>query len=266
MSSSPYQQIAAPMIPRSTAGWQRPAWQTELGKAITSPAELLERLDLDPGLLTDAELAGRAFPLCVPRGFVRRMERGNPDDPLLRQVLPQAVELTPQPTGFSSDPVGDLDAATHPGVLHKYHGRALVIATGACAIHCRYCFRRHFPYGKHTGADHAWSATLSHLRANATIDEVILSGGDPLLLADERLNALLRAIEAIPHVRRLRIHTRLPVVLPERVTPSLVQMLEETRFRNPVIVLHTNHANEIDAAVAHACSTLKTAGTVLLNQ
>ncbi len=249
------------MIPRSRAGWQ-----AELGRAVTSPAELLKILDLDAALLSPAVRAAQTFPLCVPRGFVQRMESGNPNDPLLRQVLPLGAELVPQPTTFSADPVGDLDAAARPGLLHKYHGRALLIATGACAIHCRYCFRRHFPYGDHTQGRLSWETGLAHVRADPSIHEVILSGGDPLLLDDGRLKGLVDAIGALPHVRRLRIHTRLPVVLPERVTPALAELLGQVRFNHPVIVLHVNHANEIDARVRHGCAILKAAGGTLLNQ
>jgi EF-P beta-lysylation protein EpmB len=252
------------MIPETSAIRQTPAWQQELACAISDPAELLAALHLDPAWLPAAQGAAQLFPLRVPRGFVARMRRGDPRDPLLRQVLPLAEEHLAAP-GFSTDPVGDLAAMASPGVLHKYQGRVLLTATGACAVHCRYCFRRHFPYTESSaGTDH-WQAALDYLAQEPSLREVILSGGDPLTLSERRLAEFIRAAAGIAHLERLRIHTRLPVVLPERITPELVHTLSSTRL-STVVVIHANHANEIDDAVIDALAPMRAAGVTLLNQ
>ncbi|MGA9421809.1 MAG: EF-P beta-lysylation protein EpmB, partial [Rhodanobacteraceae bacterium] len=209
-------------------------------------------------------IADARFPLRVPRGFIARMRHADANDPLLLQVLPRACEHDATP-GFMLDPVGDLDACGIDGMLQKYAGRALLIATGACAVHCRYCFRRHFPYAEQTAAVGQWQAALARLREDASIREVILSGGDPLSLATPKLAALTDALSAIPHVRRLRIHTRLPVVLPERVDRELLDWLAALPLQR-VVVLHVNHANEIDGSVERACQALRETGVTLLNQ
>ncbi len=239
-------------------------WQHAYAGAITRPEELLRRLDLPTTLLDGAIAGDRLFRLRVPESFLARMRPGDPRDPLLRQVLP-LMEEARQTDGFSSDPVGDLDAMPTPGVLHKYRGRVLLVATGACAVNCRYCFRRHFPYGDSHAGSEQWRRALDYIAADHSISEVILSGGDPLVLADHKLAALAGALEQIPHVRRLRIHSRLPVVLPERVDDALLRWLGASRLQT-VMVLHSNHANELDAAVAGACARLAAAGTTLLNQ
>jgi EF-P beta-lysylation protein EpmB len=208
--------------------------------------------------------AARAFPLRVPRGFVARMRRGDALDPLLLQVLPTAAELMPQ-AGFVADPVGDMESRLGDGLLQKYAGRSLLIATGACGVHCRYCFRRHFPYDEETASSHSWQGALERLSTDPTINEVILSGGDPLSLSDRRLAQLTTALQDIPHIRRLRIHTRQPIVLPERVDAGLVDWLAEVSLQK-VVVLHVNHAQEIDGTVVKACRDLAGAGATLLNQ
>jgi len=252
------------MIARDRAPWQAPVWQRRLAEAITDPAELLALLELDPRRLPGARAAASTFRLRVPRGYVARMQAGNPADPLLRQVLPLGAELEQAP-GYLSDPVGDLGAAAAPGVLHKYHGRALLVLTGACAVHCRYCFRRHFPYAGASLGPRDTTTALDYLGAHTELSEIVLSGGDPLVLPDERLAALAATLGEIPHLRRLRIHTRLPVVLPERITEALIGWLGEGRLK-PVLVIHANHANEIDDAVVSVLNTLKRAGVELLNQ
>ncbi len=239
-------------------------WQRLLAEAITDPAELLNILQLDLSLLSAAQRAAAIFPLRVPHGFVNRMRRGDPGDPLLKQVLPLGGELTVTP-GFISDPVGDLTSRAAPGVLHKYHGRALLITTGACGVHCRYCFRRHFPYAEESTTHSQWQAALDYLRQDTSINEVLLSGGDPLSLSDRRLAQLSNGIESIPHIRRLRIHTRQPIVLPERVDQGFCDWLATVRLQK-VVVLHTNHANEIDENVRAACAKLADCGATLLNQ
>ena len=239
-------------------------WQTDMAEAVRDPRELLALLDLDPALLEPARRAAAAFPLRVPRAFLARMRKGDPADPLLRQVLPLGKELAEVP-GYVPDPVGDMPSVAAKGLLHKYQGRVLLITTGACGVHCRYCFRRHFPYSEENARSGEWQEALDYLRGDASIHEVILSGGDPLALSDERLAALVRSLEEIPHIKRLRIHTRQPVVLPSRVDDSLISWLAACRLQK-VIVLHTNHSREIDAAVREACARLRTAGVTLLNQ
>jgi EF-P beta-lysylation protein EpmB len=257
------------MLPRSTplrhpdpAGWQR-----ALQAAVTDPAELVSALELGPEWVEPARQAAARFPLRVPRSFVARMRRGDPHDPLLRQVLPLAGELQESP-GYVADPVGDLAALAGPGVLHKYHGRALLITTGACAVHCRYCFRREFPYAEHGAGRGGFAGALEQIRSDRSIREVLLSGGDPLTLSDRRLAGLLRELDAIAHVQRVRLHTRLPVVLPERIDAGFLAAWNPRLRVQRVMVIHVNHANELRVArdVEAALAALRDDGTVLLNQ
>lgn len=241
-----------------------PHWQSMLAQAITDPRELLEVLHIPDSWLPAASEAARRFPLRVPRGFVSRMQRGNPRDPLLLQVLPLGLELEQKP-GFITDPVGDMFSKVAAGVLHKYEGRALLIATGACAVHCRYCFRQHFPYSDELASGSQWSEALAAIRGDHSIGEIILSGGDPLTLNDRRLKQLTDALRAMPHVKRLRIHTRQPVVLPERVDAGLLDWLNSVSLQK-VMVIHANHPQELDASVAAACARLRDANVTLLNQ
>jgi EF-P beta-lysylation protein EpmB len=252
------------MIPAKRLPAQPARWQELWRDAITDPRELLDLVGLSHR--ADELLAGAdtGFALRVPRGFVARMRFGDASDPLLLQVLPRAAELGEVP-GFTRDAVGDLDARAGRGVLHKYCGRALLVATGSCAINCRYCFRRHFPYGEETAAANRWHDAIAALRADASISEVILSGGDPLSLSTAKLAELTGALADIPHVKRVRIHTRLPIVLPERIDDALLGWLEALPFGR-VVVVHANHANELDGAVADACAKLADAGATLLNQ
>lgn len=250
------------MIPQTLSKLQPPAWQAALRDAISDPQELLRILELPTGSL--AALASSPFPLRVPRGFVERMRKGDPLDPLLRQVLPLHDETLKAP-GFGRDAVGDLETLRAGGILHKYQGRALLIATGACAVHCRYCFRRHFPYDEVNASRNAWRDSLDELTADGSIEEVILSGGDPLSLSDRRLGELSRALDDIPHLKRLRIHTRLPIVLPERIDSSLMQWLANGRLQR-VLVIHANHAQEINDEVERSLHALADGGMVLLNQ
>jgi len=241
----------------SASSWQR----TPL---VTRPAELLALLELDSTLETLDYERLRDFPLRVPHSFVARMRKGDPQDPLFLQIWPATAEGV-DTAGFSSDAVGDLASLKSGGLIHKYRGRALVIATGACAINCRYCFRRHFPYNDSLASRGNWRETLAQIEADPSIEEVILSGGDPLSLTDDKLSAFVSALERIPHVGRLRLHTRTAVVLPERVDEALLGWLGRTRLQK-VVVLHINHANEIDAAVETAIIRLRGAGATLLNQ
>ena len=243
---------------------QRTRWQQAWRESVTDPLELLELVGLGHLAAELLPATSPGFAMRVPRAFIARMRHGDAADPLLRQVLPLAAELDDVP-GFSSDAVGDLAARVVPGVLHKYHGRALLIATGSCAVNCRYCFRRDFPYAQETAAANRWREAIAHIRADTSIEEVILSGGDPLALATAKLAELTEALRDIPHLRRLRIHTRLPIVLPERVDEELGAWLG--RLPWPVaVVLHANHANELDESVAQACARLRDGGGSLLNQ
>lgn len=242
----------------------RPGWQQELAQALSDPAELLDYLDLDKAWLPAARRAATLFPLRVPRYFADLMRPGDLRDPLLRQVLPLAEELDVVP-GFNTDPVSDLAALTHTGLLQKYQGRALLITTGACAVHCRYCFRRHFPYQNEQAGRDNWQEVLQELAARPDITEAILSGGDPLSLSDARLSGLVERLSAIPHLRRLRLHSRLPVVLPSRVTPELVHLLGESRLTTS-LVLHANHPAELTDTLGEALKPLRQAGITLLNQ
>lgn len=238
-------------------------WQRQLAEAFSSVDALCQHLEIDPSDL--ALLPNfKEFPLRVPRCFVDCMEKGNPEDPLLKQVLPLQQELLNYP-GFSLDPVGDLNALAETGVIHKYHGRILLITTGACAIHCRYCFRRHFPYAEMQLSSQKIKQALSYLEAHKDISEVILSGGDPLLLNDDKLESLLQPIGTIAHVRRIRIHSRIPVVLPARMTDSLLKILGQLP-QQMTLVLHANHPNELSAEVGLACERLKNHRVTLLNQ
>jgi EF-P beta-lysylation protein EpmB len=252
------------MITRPAALSQPAGWQQELAAAIRDPAALLSFLGLDSALLPAASRAARDFPLLVPLAYARRMRPGDPRDPLLRQVLPLGEELESSP-GYVPDPVGDLAAVRAPGVLSKYAGRTLLIATGACAVHCRYCFRREFPYDDQRAADAGWSRALDEIRSDPGCHEVILSGGDPLVLGERRLNALTTALARIPHLKRLRLHSRLPVVLPSRVDDALLEWLRGVR-QPVVLVLHANHPREIDAGVRAALARLRGSGVTLLNQ
>ncbi|HET9862825.1 MAG TPA: EF-P beta-lysylation protein EpmB [Steroidobacteraceae bacterium] len=243
----------------------RARWQRELADAITDPAELLEVLDLPGHLREPAERSARTFGLRVPRSFVARMRRGDAADPLLRQVLPLGAELVETP-GYIADPLEEHAARRAPQLLQKYAGRALLVTTEACAVHCRYCFRREYPYSENSQEGGArWSAALAAIAADASLEEIILSGGDPLSLSDARLAQLTDALARMPHVKRLRIHTRQPVVLPSRVDQGLLAWLRGIRLP-VVVVLHVNHPHEIDGDVRAACAALRSTGVTLLNQ
>ena len=241
-----------------------PDWRRAWRDAIRDPRELLELLELPELAATLSASAQAQFPLRVPRGFAARMRRGDPADPLLRQVLPLTDEDHRVP-GFGLDAVGDGAANAGTGILHKYAGRALLVATGSCAVHCRYCFRRHYPYAEQTAAANHWQPAIDFLHADPSISELLLSGGDPLSLATAKLAELTDALRDLPSLRRIRLHTRLPVVLPERVDSALLDWIRGLPW-SVVVVIHANHGNEIDASVAQALRRLGDAGAVLLNQ
>lgn len=239
-------------------------WQQQLRLAVRSVDQLLTELGLSAADFADAPVIDPNFPVLVPRAYLERMRPRDPTDPLLLQVLPAAAERL-EVSGYNADPVGDDAAQLIPGLLQKYAGRALLITTGACAIHCRYCFRRHFPYSESAAGRADWSAAVAAIAADSSISEVLLSGGDPLSMSTAKLKRLTDQLAAIPHLRRLRIHTRWPLVLPARVNAELCDWLATLPW--PVtIVLHANHANEIDARVHQACADLRRTGATLLNQ
>jgi EF-P beta-lysylation protein EpmB len=239
-------------------------WQQQLAEAFNNIEDLCRYLNLSPNDLPISAAAAESFPLRVPLSFAACIEKGNAHDPLLRQVLPVSEELFAYP-GYSNDPVGDLAAATQIGVLHKYHGRVLFIDTGSCAINCRYCFRRNFPYADLQLSKQQEDAAIKSIQNNTSISEVILSGGDPLLLSESRLARLIRQLDGIEHLKRIRIHSRLPIVLPARITEEFINTLTQSA-KQIIIVVHCNHANEINDRVIAACNSLKNSGITLFNQ
>ena len=251
------------MITRTLEMPKIPDWQKQMATGFSRVTDLLAWLEIEPVSLDNPVDTDSSFPMKVPHAYAARMRKGDPEDPLLRQVLPLNAENEAAP-GFSSDPVGDLPASGGQGIIRKYHGRALLVTTGACAIHCRYCFRRHFPYHSHH-IDRILSPEGIEMLNHANVEEIILSGGDPLALGDSRLAVLFDSIGKVEKLRRLRIHTRLPVVIPDRITQRLIDMLAE--FPVPVtIVLHINHPNEIDQQTELVCRRLFSRGIHLLNQ
>lgn len=239
-------------------------WQRSLAAAVRDSDRLIDLLELSDIDRHAARRAAGLFPLLVPADYLERMERGNPRDPLLLQVLPLGAETEPVP-GFRDDALEEGHARLAPGLLQKYRGRALMIATGACAVHCRYCFRRHYPYGDEPRRLEEWEPAIEAIAADQTLTEIILSGGDPLLLGDARLRILIDRLAAIPHLTRLRIHSRLPIVLPERVTGDLIGMLTAGRL-TPILVVHANHPRELVGRCADALRRLVRSGITVLNQ
>jgi L-lysine 2,3-aminomutase len=239
-------------------------WQQAMKNAIRDSQSLCKALNLSPNDLSLSEKGEREFPVFVPLEFLSRMQLGNPSDPLLLQVLPQSSESIVDPE-FSNDPVGDSAVELAPGLLHKYAGRVLLILSGACAIHCRYCFRRHYPYGTAPKNFERWHPALRYIEDDPSIHEVLFSGGDPLTLTDQLLGQLISRLDSIPHVTRLRIHTRLPVVIPQRIDDSLLSLLANSKL-SKWVVLHINHVQEIDASVVCAIRRLQQIGITVLNQ
>ncbi len=242
----------------------REEWRDLLAGAVTDPLRLLARLELSAHPISRRIVAAPAFPIRVPEPYLACMTPGDPDDPLLRQVLAVADEERTV-AGFATDPLAENGANPVPGLLHKYRGRALLIAAGGCAIHCRYCFRRHFPYADNNPGRRGLESALDYLRSHADIHEVILSGGDPLLLDDDALDWLLARLAGISHLRRLRIHSRLPVVIPQRLTPRLLDLLTGSRLRS-VLVLHMNHPRELQTGLREVLEPLRRTDVPILNQ
>lgn len=248
----------------STQVTAQASWQNELANAFRKPEDLIDYLGLEIEDLDAYSKAHQLFPTLVTQHFAEQINKADINDPLLRQVLPLPDELVIT-EGYSQDPVGDMAASVTPGLIHKYHSRALVIATGACAIHCRYCFRRSFPYSENSTQRSSLHEAIDYLKANDNINEVILSGGDPLTLSDKRLGEFIDEAAAISHIKKLRIHSRLPVVLPSRITDNLLSLLQKTSLK-VIMVIHANHANEFSNDVAQALDGLQQAGVTLLNQ
>ena len=239
-------------------------WRHELTQAIRTLPELAAQLALSPAQLPAADQAMAAFRLLVPRPFVARMQPGDPNDPLLRQVLADDIEMQPT-AGYTTDPLEEGEHNPQKGLVHKYERRVLVITTGTCAVNCRYCFRRHFPYGDNQLAQKEWDSVVAYIQNHPEVNEVILSGGDPLMLKDSQLRQHVSALEQLPQLKRLRIHSRLPVVIPSRIDRELLDWVRQTRL-DVVFVYHANHANEIDDDIATGVANLKQAGATVLNQ
>jgi EF-P beta-lysylation protein EpmB len=251
------------MITQNTPFREALSWLDYLAEATNDPEKLLEQLNLPKERFKQDIAARRLFPLRVPQPFIDKMEKGNPHDPLFLQVMSSQQEFF-QTAGFSRDPLQEQQSAV-PNILHKYHNRVLLMVKGGCAINCRYCFRRHFPYQDNKGNKQNWQTALDYIAQHREIEEVIFSGGDPLMAKDHELDWLLTALEQIEHVKTVRIHTRLPVVIPQRITSQLCQRLQQSRL-NKVLVTHINHPNEIDRTLAMYLDRLRVANVVLLNQ
>ena len=252
------------MIQRSIPTWQTLSWHDELKNLITEPEQLVEALQLDPACLPAARQAAQLFPLRVTPSFVAKMAVGDANDPLLQQVLPLGAECEAQ-AGYVSDPLDEASANPIQGLIHKSHNRVLLVNTTSCAINCRYCFRREFDYSSNRISKHDWERIFSYLKRHPVIDEVIFSGGDPLLQSDEHFEWVIEELSKIPHIKRLRVHSRLPIVLPSRITTGLIDAFSASRFQN-VWVVHCNHPNEIGDDVSEAFSAIKRGNITLLNQ
>lgn len=250
------------MIPIQTN--QNLSWSQHLSQALTSLPELVEHLGLPKSLAQQGVEAHQSFKLLVPRPYLSRIEYGNPQDPLLLQILPSAAEMQ-KVIGYTKDPLEEADHNPQKAIVHKYKRRLLVITTGTCAVNCRYCFRRHFPYGDNQLAQAEWQSVIDYVKHHTEINEIILSGGDPLMMKDSLLADKVRKLEDLPQIKRLRIHSRLPVVIPARVCDEMLAWIKASRL-DIVMVWHINHANEIDEELVQAAHRLKRAGVTLLNQ
>ncbi|MFP3028861.1 MAG: EF-P beta-lysylation protein EpmB [Arsenophonus sp.] len=242
----------------------RELWLQQLAESVTIPDELLRLLALENNQELRAGTAARAlFPMRVPHPFIAKMRIGDANDPLLRQVITVQSEFNLIPT-FSTDPLNEQNNPI-PGLLHKYQDRVLLLVKGSCAVNCRYCFRRYFPYEKNKGNKQNLKAVLNYIQRHTEVNEVIFSGGDPLMIKDHELDWLMLHLEAIPHIKRLRIHSRLPVVIPARITTTLCHRFNISRLQ-VIMVTHINHPNEIDSEFSSAMEQLKQVSVTLLNQ
>lgn len=240
------------------------SWQEQLAQAIRKPTDLLEFAGLEADSIGYSQQAIRQFPVRVPYAFANRIKKNDPNDPILRQVFPYKAEED-KATGFINDPLAELNVQPVNGLLQKYNSRVLSITTGACAVHCRYCFRRHYPYQESSSSSEHWQASLDHIKNDSSIEEVILSGGDPLTLSDRRLQEICLSLKNIIHIKRIRFHTRLPIVLPARITTTLLKQITDNN-KSIIFVIHSNHANEIDSSVSNAIKRLQEFGVLVLNQ
>ena len=253
----------SPIIPVINPECQLPSWKNLLKTAISDPIELLKEVGLENHSIAEKVSKNADFKTRVPKPFIDKMVFGDPNDPLLLQVLPLKAE-NDLVSGYSFDPLIE-SRSQSPGILHKYHGRLLILLASACAVNCRYCFRRHFPYQENAAIGENYQKAVEYIKKDSTISEVILSGGDPLIVSDHFLENLITQLESISHIKRLRIHTRLPVVIPQRITRELSDMLASSKLRT-TMVLHINHANEIDELLASSLNNLIQANVTLLNQ
>lgn len=241
------------------------SWQQILSNSIRTIEQLYQYLNLDAQNITeDARQAAQEFPILVPEPYLKRIKKGDPEDPLLLQVLASNKEMDIF-EGFVKDPLEETISNVTPGIIHKYHGRILLMVATGCAVNCRYCFRRHFDYADNRLSREQQVTALNYVKEDPSITEVILSGGDPLLLSDDALSNLVTAIEQIPHVKRLRIHSRLPVVIPQRITEQLTTLLSDSRLSTS-LVLHINHAQEMDEGFARELDQIRASNVTLLNQ
>lgn len=252
------------MIHRTVPILQVKSWQEELQQLIKSPEALIKHLQLEDKWIEPAIKASAHFPLRATESYISKIKKGDPHDPLLRQILPIDAELHPV-EGYTSDPLEEKQFIPLPGIVHKYQSRVLFIAATQCAINCRYCFRRHFPYNDHELNRQQWQSGLDYIQSSQSINEVILSGGDPFSLSDNQLLWLVEQISDIKHVEYLRVHTRYPIILPSRITPPLLKALTGTRLKT-IVVVHCNHPQEIDKEVEMALKCLKNANVTLFNQ
>lgn len=255
------------MIPASKVIVQSdstPSWQEEIAQSLRTTEDLAQILELSTDSISARRAGEQQFPIRVTTSYLQRIERGNHDDPLLKQIMPAADEMAVV-DGYGTDPVGDSGATCGNGVMQKYHGRVLLMTTSACGIHCRYCFRRHYPYRDNILSVSNIMDALEQIRADQSIHEVILSGGDPLMLSNNRLEKIISGLETIPHLRTLRIHSRMVVILPSRIDASLLKLLQDTRL-NVVMVIHSNHPNELDSGVETSLRAIADAKITLLNQ
>jgi len=239
------------------------SWQKELANVVTDPKKLLAAVGISPENYLQHFAARELFPVRVPRPFINRMKKGDFNDPLLKQVMPLSEEFVIS-DGFTEDPLEEHDTVAE-GLLHKYQHRVLMMVKSGCAINCRYCFRRHFPYQDNSPNKQRWQQALTYIEQHQEINEVIFSGGDPLMASDEHLAWLVQQLEGIPHIKRLRIHSRLAIVIPQRITPALVDLLVNSRLK-ATFVFHINHSNEIDSQVIKAIEPLLKARIPLFNQ
>ena len=252
------------MISHTSLQWQSSDWQSILQTAIRDSDTLLRAVEIEPKWVRAIAGETSGFPVLAPAPFVSRIKAGNPNDPLLLQILAVSDEIAPLAFG-TTDPLEEHRFNPVPGVIHKYHGRALLMTAGSCAINCRYCFRRHADYAANIVTPARLQEVLDYLRGQQDLTEVILSGGDPLLSSDRKLDELISHLEKIPHIQRLRIHSRLPIVIPQRITEQLCKRLRRSRFQ-VTLVIHCNHPQEIDADVEQAMTKLRAHKVTLLNQ